>query len=663
MRFTFKKGLIFHDGTQRWQLQRRLVTGKLQFESETGEIKTISDAEIYQYWMKSSWVIDPESLGSQSDVIYLATPRDLSTFPERWQRRAKLRLHYIQRINPESNKYNATQWKELIRVAAMEVNDPRPPCPSSVQNWWRRFRHTKSVITLIPRSITGYEQGKCSRYSIFEEVIARIYLTPQKRPKSDVVKEVQEQIRKLNLSRAPDDQIRKVGRSTIYQWLNQLQRDIVDGSRLGANAARAKYRVAMAGLKVDHILDRIEIDHTPLDLIVIDKLTLLPLGRPWLTLAIDKLSRMIIGFYICFNAPSSHSVLQCLKRAILPKDDWLSRFPDIKGTWPAYGIPKLIAVDNGMDLHSEAFEKSCLELGIQILYCPAAHPEAKGSVERFFRTLNQGLIHQLPGTVFSNIDQRGDYPAENLAAIDMETLVHLITKWIVDIYSVTPHRGINTSPLIKWLEASQRNMIELPVYPKQLDVIVGIPAQRVVFHYGIELEGLHYNSKALQEIRRRAGENLQVQLKFYMDSVSYIHVFDPYSKEYLRVECVHDEYADDLPRDAHRLIREHARRQFGDRYSIPQLAEAREAIQARINEAVQHKKMAQRKMGASLLQHDSEAVIGSKDPLQEAQKPISKASSKPPEELPEGLNDDLPEFNNLNLSNQDLDEPDEGVST
>src|SRR5690606_26147600 len=130
------------------------------------------------------------------------------------------------------------------------------------------------------------------------------------------------------------------------------------------------------------------------------------------------------------------------------------------------------------------------------------------------------------------------------------------------------------------------------------------------------------------------------------DSVSYIHVFDPYSKEYLRVECVHDEYADDLPRDAHRLIREHARRQFGDRYSIPQLAEAREAIQARINEAVQHKKMAQRKMGASLLQHDSEAVIGSKDPLQEAQKPISKASSKPPEELPEGLNDDLPEFNN-----------------
>lgn len=660
MRFSFKKGLVFHEGINRWQLQRRLVSGKLQFENEAGEIKTLADAEVFKAWMKGSWVIDPDSLGSQTDVIYLATPRDLSTFPERWQKRAKLRLHYIQRIRPEINKYSERRWKELIKSAAIEINDPKPPCASSVQSWWRRFRNTKSVTALIPRCITGYEQPKCSRYSIFEEAIAKIYLTPQKRPKSAVVHEVQDQIRRLNLSRSPEDQIPQLSRSVIYQWIGQLQQDIVDGSRLGADAARAKYRVAMAGLKVDNILDRIEIDHTPLDLIVIDKITTLPLGRPWLTLAIDKHSRMVVGFYICFNAPSSYSVLQCLKRVILPKDDWLARFPDIRGTWPAYGIPVLIAVDNGMDLHSEAFEKSCLELGIQILYCPAAHPEAKGSVERFLRTLNQGLIHQLPGTVFSNIDERGDYASEKVAAIDMETLVHLITKWIVDIYNVTSHRGIHTSPLLKWLESSPRKIIDLPVYPQQLDVITGIPAQRTVFHYGIELERLHYNSKALQEIRRRSGENLLVQLKFYMDTVSYIHVFDPYTKEYLSVDCVHDEYGGDMPRDAHRLVREQARRQFGDQYSIAQLMEARQFIQTKINDAIKHKKMAQRKLGANLLQHDSEAVLVSQDPLQKARKPIKKAPINPPEDLPEGLDDELPKFDYLSLPSLNLDESAEG---
>lgn len=657
MRFSFKKGLVFLELETRWQLMRRLASGKLQFESEQGEIKTITDGEVHRRWITGDWVIDVTSLGSQTDVIYLATPRDLSTFPEKWQKRARIRLHYIQKVNPEENKYNPIRWKKLIKAAATEINDPTPPAASSVQSWWRRFRHTKSITTLIPRSITGFERAKDPRYGVFEEILAKVYLTPQKLPKADVVKAIRDHIDQINLGRDDAQKIPRIARSTIYRWLGELQQDIVDGARLGANAARAKYRVVMGGLKVDGILERIEIDHTPLDLIVIDKITMVPLGRPWLTLAIDKKSRMVMGFYICFNAPSSHSVLQCLKRAILPKDEWLARFPDIKGIWPAHGIFRLIAVDNGMDLHSEALEKTCLEMGIQILYCPAATPETKGSVERFFRTLNQGLIHKLPGTVFSNIDERGDYPAEDVAAIDMETLVYLITKWIVDVYSVSFHRGINTTPLLKWLESAQNTIIDLPVYPQQLDVITGIPAKRTVFHYGIELEGLHYNSRALQEIRRQAGENLQVDLKFYMDTVSHIHVYDKFAKEYLKVEAVHEDYAADLPRDAHRLIREHARRQFGDQYSFTQLAEARQTIEAKIQDAMKHKKMAQRKLGANLLQHDSEAVIARKEPLQKAQKQIRTAAQEPPADLPDGLEDELPFF--PNLPSLDLDEPDQ----
>jgi putative transposase len=647
MRFSFKKGLVFVELSNRWQLMRRLASGKLQFESETGEIKTMTDSDVHEAWMTGVWVIDEATLGNQTDAIYLATPRDLSTFPEKWQKRARLRYHYIQKVNPEENKYNPILWKKLIRAAAAEINDPTPPAASSVQAWWRRYRNTKSIVSLIPRSITGFDRGRDPRYAIFEDVLAKVYLTPQKLPKVDVVRAVQDQIYQLNLGKEEAQKIAPISRSTVFRWLNELQQDIVDASRLGANAARAKYRVAMGGLKVNEVLDRVEIDHTPLDVIVIDHITMLPLGRPWLTLAIDKKSRMILGFYISFNAPSSYSVLQCLKRVILPKDKWLKRFPEISGTWPAYGIPRLIAVDNGMDLHSEAFEKSCQELGIQILYCPAATPETKGSVERFFRSLNQGLIHKLPGTVFSNIDERGDYPAEEVAAIDMETLVYLVTKWIVDVYSVSFHRGIQSTPLIKWLESAQHAMIDLPVYPQQLDLITGIPAKRTVFHYGVELEGLHYNSRALQQLRRQAGENLQVQLKFYMDTVGYIHVYDPYSKEYLKVEAVHEEYATNLARETHRLVREHARRQYGDQYSFVQLTEARQAIQDRIGEALKNKKMAQRKLGANVLLHDSEAVLAGETPLEVAHKPIRTAAQEPPAALPDGLEDELPFFTNL----------------
>jgi putative transposase len=418
----------------------------------------------------------------------------------------------------------------------------------------------------------------------------------------------------------------------------------VDKAREGAEAARIKYRAALGNVKVGSVLERIEIDHTPLDLIVIDLLTKLPLGRPWLTMAIDRHSRMVVGFYISFNAPSGHGVLQCLRRAILPKDDWLARFPDIKGQWPACGIPELIAVDNGTDLHSDALESVCQEMGIQILFCGSKTPQHKGAIERFFRTMNTGLIHRLPGTVFSNVDQRGDYPAEDKAVIDMETLVHLLTKWVVDVYNVTVHRGIGERPLDRWLQSADKRIIELPVCPQQLEVITGISAKRTLFHYGIELEGLHYNSELLQTIRRRAGENRPVGLKFYEDTVEHIHVFDAHDKEYIKVPAKLAEYAEGLPRDIHRLVREHARKRFGDHCLSPQLLEARHEIELIVQDALKATKMGHRKTGARYLMHDSEAVLNREDPLTEARKPIRPVKEVPPADLPPGLDDDIPDM-------------------
>jgi putative transposase len=322
----------------------------------------------------------------------------------------------------------------------------------------------------------------------------------------------------------------------------------------------------------------------------------------------------------------------------------LARYPNIKNVWPAYGIPELFATDNGMDLHAEPLGKTCQEMGIQILYCPAATPEHKGGVERHFRTLAEDLIHRLPGTVFSNIDARGDYPSEDVACIDLELLIELIVTWIVDIYNITYHRGIHTSPLLKWQESAAKRIIELPVFPQQLDVLTGIPATRTLFHYGLELDGLHYNSRRLQDIRRRSGENLRVQLKFYEDSVAHVHVFDPYAKEYLLVPIIQTEYAQDLPRSVHRMIREHARRQFGEQFSASQLDEVKQLIQNKIAQALKEKKMGIRKKGARLTFHDSESVFADQDLLAAATKPVMMALPEAPTDLPSGLEDELPSF-------------------
>lgn len=643
-RVSFKVGLVFFDGQINRAIRRRLPTGKIQLEADTGELVNLTDAELRTRWLSQEWQISEESLGSLANATYLAAPRDLLTFTEPQQRIAQLRMQYIQKVDPENTPYNVEIWRSKIIAAAQELNDANPPCPATVQIWWRRFFQSRSILSLIPHNKPSSGPRSRPRFQIFEDVLAQVYLTDQKQPKIAVVEAVFRQVDAVNQSLPAEQRIRRPGRATIYRWIDALQQDLVDATREGAEAARFKYRAALGSVKVSRVLERIEIDHTPLDLIVIDTLTKLPLGRPWLTLAIDAHSRMVMGFYISFNPPSSYSVLQCLRRAMLPKDLWLQRFPDIKGIWPAFGIPELIAVDNGTDLHSDAVEAACLEMGIQILFCGSKTPQHKGAIERFFRTMNMGLIHRLPGTVFSNVDERGDYPAECRAVIDMHDLVHLLTKWVVDIYNVSVHRGLKARPLDVWLESAGSRIIELPLHPAQLEVITGIPAKRTLFHYGIELDGLQYNSEPLQMLRRRTGQNQKVDLKYYDDTVGHIHVFDPVTKEYIKVSAKLQDYADNLQRGVHRLIRAHARKKFGDHCLPAQLLEARAEIEALVKDAIKSKKMGSRKSGAGFLGHDSEAIISGQDPLLQARQPIKQSKPTPPEELPSGLDDDLPDF-------------------
>ncbi|MHB1401832.1 MAG: hypothetical protein ACYCWB_05465 [Thiobacillus sp.] len=644
LRFSYKRGMVFIEGQVRWELLRRLPNNKFQLESDSGELLNLTNAELLSRWLSQAWVIDESKLASMKDAVYLTTPRDLGTYSEKQQQEAQRRLSYLQAVEPESEPYNVDRWQTRITASAERNGDPTPPCSSTVANWWRKYRRTKSILSLVPHSTISAGPRRKRQHEIFEDVIDSVYLTTQKLPVTAVVEEISRRVQAINNGLPPEEHIKPPGRGTIYRWMEYLRMDLVDAKRHGVEMARLKYRASIGTVKVGSVLERIEIDHTPFDLMVTDTLTNLPLGRPWLTLAIDTYSRMVMGFYISFNAPSGHGVLQCLRRCILPKDEWLARFPGIKGEWPAHGVMELIAVDNGMDLHSDALEAACQEMGIQILFCGSKTPQHKGAIERFFRTMNMGLIHRLPGTVFSSVDQRGDYPAEEKAVIDMETLMYLLTKWVVEVYNVTKHRGIGARPLDRWHESANKRIIELPVFPQQMEVISGIPAKRTLFHYGLELDGIQYNSELLQSIRRRSGENRPVTLKYYEDSVSHIHVFDPFDKEYIKVPATLAEYSDGLPRGIHRLVREHGRKRFGDHCHSAQLLESRAEIEAVVQQALKNKKMANRKTGAGNLQMDSENVLRGKDALAKARRPIRKAKELPPSELPPGLDDDLPNF-------------------
>ncbi|WP_429102384.1 hypothetical protein [Aeromonas rivipollensis] len=106
------------------------------------------------------------------------------------------------------------------------------------------------------------------------------------------------------------------------------------------------------------VMERVEIDHTPLDLILLDDDLLVPLGRPCLTLLIDSYSHCVVGFNLSFNQPGYESVRNALLNSIPPKNYVKDKYPSVEHEWPCYGKPATLVVDNGVEFWSKSLEQS-----------------------------------------------------------------------------------------------------------------------------------------------------------------------------------------------------------------------------------------------------------------------------------------------------------------
>jgi putative transposase len=143
----------------------------------------------------------------------------------------------------------------------------------------------------------------------------------------------------------------------------------------------------------------VQIDHTVIDLIVVDARDRQPIGRPYLTLAIDVFTRCVLGMVVTLEAPSAVSVGLCLAHVACDKRPWLEGL-DVEMDWPMSGKPRLLYLDNAAEFKSEALRRGCEQHGIRLDYRPPGQPHYGGIVERIIGTAMQMIHDELPGTTF-----------------------------------------------------------------------------------------------------------------------------------------------------------------------------------------------------------------------------------------------------------------------
>ncbi len=331
---------------------------------------------------------------------------------------------------------------ELVENRANEYDVNR----STLWKWLKDYRENNSLMALIPKK-RGWTTEK-SRLSpqvsnIIKQAINDEYLNAKKPSISKTIEIVKAECSRLQLEAPHENSIRR-----RIEALNDYQ---VTKARLGSKAAIDKFKAAAGSFpNADYPLAYVQIDHTPLDIEIVDDEFREAIGKPHLTLAIDVFSRMIVGYYLSLEAPSTTSVAMCIASCILSKKRKLIEL-DIDAEWQVEGIMDSVHTDNGPDFRTNHISKACLKYGIHWEYRPIGGARFGGHIERMLGIVNLEM-HVLDGTTFSNVQQRGTYDSAKQACMTLKELEYYIVYWITKVYHQKKHSALGTSPIVKWEE-------------------------------------------------------------------------------------------------------------------------------------------------------------------------------------------------------------------
>ena len=505
--------------------------------------------------------------------------RSFESFSAEHQAEARRRLKYVKAVDEGiAGHALSSTVKDVLRLFSNE-NGPRQPSVRTVERWYRAWSDgDRDIRALLP---ADYLKGRRIKtlddrvVEILNEVIEDFYLIPTPHRVNRLYQIVRDRILKENKEKSPASKLSVPHIRKIYRYVRALDPYEVKVAHHGKRAANAIFDAIGAGVTAAYPLQIVQVDHHLVDLqLVLNSGTIL--GRPWLTVALDLYSRMVVGFYLSFDAPSYISVMRCLRHSILPKEVFLSQIvqqlkqfsetsfePGFLSNWPCFGLIDTLVVDNGLEFHSQHLLDSAEQLGISVEYSPAREPHYKGPVERWFGTLNTKLIHTLPGTTFSNPAMRGSYPSEKESCLTIEMLEFLLTKFIVDDYSNSPHKRLNCTPAEKWSEGTRKNPVHFISNQQDLNVLLFKVETRTLGRHGVTIAGLPYQSDAIQLLRRHlignsslGLKNPKVRVKVDPEDLSTVYVEDRENKVFIPANCIYETYSLQLSTWRHKVIRD-----------------------------------------------------------------------------------------------------------
>ena len=511
------------------------------------------------------------------------------------------------------------------RKLAQEVAKQFGRSVSTIYRWRTKWLSDGKIVDLVPHHPTG-GRGKARIDKVAEaiqkEVIDEFYMTKQRRKPAKVMKEIKARCKRAG--------VRPPHINTLRRRLAAISEREKKGAREGKSAGKKYQPVRGTFPDADYPNAVWQIDHTPVDVCIVDDKCRRNIGRVWITVAIDVFSRCVVGFYLSLDKPNATSVGMCLVHAILPKQGWLAAH-GIAGSWPMWGKPLRVHADNDKTFRCEMVTRAAKQHRIDLEWRPVRTPHWGGHIERLLGTFNEE-IHTLPGTTFSSPEERGDYKPHEEAVLNFAELETYITNYIIGDYHVGFHSAISRPP-IKRYEAGLlgdgvlvgRGMPEPERDPARLRIDFLPLKERTVQSFGVVWDDIGYYDPVLDPWihsmdPERSGKKRKFICRRDPRDISSLWFLDPEKDIYFKIPYKNQEYPSinlwELKAIKRQLVKEgHAEVNEAlifDTYERQQalLARASQTTQAARKEE-QKKKVNEKKLAAEKAQVD--AALGALD--------------------------------------------------
>lgn len=567
---------------------------KLWKTLEREDYRIIDESEPHSdegFFVPSDWEIEKNKLVYLSIDQSMLIERDLDSFPKSKKKEALERFKLLSLMDSDnpSGGWSPNKVEMLLDTHMAQVAIKRPSY-STFRRWERKFRESDGDI----KSLVNMSHKRGSReWKIFEDEAffdkAVVYYLQLQRPNIAGAYQYYSDLISMENKDIVSGKIHTVCYRTFYDRIKKLPPYEVAYQRYGRYHADQLFRLYQEIKKPTRVLERVEIDHTTLDMVLLDDDLLIPLGRPNLTVAIDVFSGCVIGFHLGFNSASYLSVRSTLLNAMKNKKYIHDMEVKFENDWVCEGKIETLVVDNGLEFIGSNLKEACNEAKINLEPNPVRMPWLKPSIERFFGTMNQKFLSPLPGKSFSNILEKKDYDSLQKACIRFSTFVEEFHRWIVDVYNVSSDSRFRRIPNLYWQRSIEvRKPINiLPSEMGHLEVIMGMTLMLKPSRTGFKYKELKYDSTALKEYCARYAGFMEKKalLKINPDDLSSIYVFldaDEHEK-YLKVPAVdHLNYTKNLSLHAHEIILKAHKEYIKGEVNIESLVRARMAIHERM---------------------------------------------------------------------------------